>query len=497
MTPITARTSNVSTERKTISAADIAQKNHETVVAQRNSFAVQVEAMRNSTTWRIGQLFTSPLRLCLDLMPSRKLRLRCTGEITSKWPALIGHISVGNEYLFPAELTLKIGDRLYQERELEIERSERVKEKHTTVYDFSLGYPTNNGSFKLDEVEVLLDGKKLASSTFDGDELRTVSPIEIIQESILRIYGDLDSLKTRVQGGAPIALVSTFRPTNRSERALQFLLEKLRNAGFALMVIDTSDQPLSELNEADVVLHRRNIGWDFASWLACLASYSWIEETASRVLLINDSNYGPIGNFSYFLETHKPEDADVWGITDSEQISDHIQSYFLMFENSALKSKVLTTFSETYAFPLQKQDVIKSGEVGISKLINALDLRLRSVFPVVRLRQEFEDSFQARFEAVTAIGFHKILSDLGSAHLIPELQEMIVTGLLGRSSESLNPTHRYWDCLLKLGSPFVKRELILANPEGLKSVREFRRHITDPEILSIIDSELEDSISNF
>lgn len=102
--------------------------------------------------------------------------------------------------------------------------------------------------------------------------------------------------------------------------------------------------------------------------------------TVNRLALINDSCYltGSID----FIENENYKSYDVLGITDSMEISYHIQSYFLVFNTPEAISSVLNFFNNFHSLPknFTKVDLIKAWEVNISTILLNKGLKLETLF---------------------------------------------------------------------------------------------------------------------
>jgi lipopolysaccharide biosynthesis protein len=73
------------------------------------------------------------------------------------------------------------------------------------------------------------------------------------------------------------------------------------------------------------VLLRENSGLDFASWSAGFAKHAPM--MGARLLLANDSVYGPIGDLRHGLERLTCRPADFYGMVESVEIAPHLQSW--------------------------------------------------------------------------------------------------------------------------------------------------------------------------
>lgn len=221
-----------------------------------------------------------------------------------------------------------------------------------------------------------------------------------------------------------------FAHFDKDDRVDDYVLRYLRyikELNFLIVFISASRLPLCEVARVrcyclDVIL-RDNAGLDFGSWAQAFSKYGSVIE--GRLLLANDSVYGPVGSLSTALDRLTSRHADFYGLVESIEIAPHLQSWFLLFEPAVVRHPA---FKEIWSRPydtMTKSQIITQGELGLSR-----DL-IRAGF---------------RYEAL-------YLSSLA--------------GLFGRYFP-VNPMHFLWRQLLfEQGVPFLKVELLRDNPVDL------------------------------
>lgn len=164
----------------------------------------------------------------------------------------------------------------------------------------------------------------------------------------------------------------------------------------------------------DVVLVRHNEGYDFGSWQAGLAFCKPYLQHVSRLILTNDSCYGPLNPLHILFERLAGSRADVVGLTESTAIRSHLQSYFIAYGARVLHSALFWAFWEKIAIWPAKLDLVMAYEVGWSG----------------------------------------VLADAGFTQ-----EALFLAGQHG------NVTHTHWRELLEeLQFPFLKTELLRLNP---------------------------------
>jgi rhamnosyltransferase len=142
-----------------------------------------------------------------------------------------------------------------------------------------------------------------------------------------------------------------------------------------------------------------------------------------ELVLTNSSIIGPVTPLAEAFERMRGTDCDFWGMSDTLAIDYHIQSFFLVFRSSLLKSGQIERFFASVLPYRHKLQVIRSYELGLTQFL--LD--------------------QGFVPAALASVYDRRLR-LGSG----------------------NPSIRTPMTLLGLGVPYVKVELLRDNPERLR-----------------------------
>ena len=220
-----------------------------------------------------------------------------------------------------------------------------------------------------------------------------------------------------------------------------------------------------------VVICRENIGYDFYSWKVGIAS---IDLSAfDELLQINDSCYAPLFNFSHIFEKMDKVDCDFWGITKSYEISTHLQSFFVCYRKSVLENKEFQKFWINLDVIPDKMELIKSYEIGLSQLLLKNGFKMESFFktPFKSYCIKFPRNFVRRV--------------LGVKQMIRNPYQYI------RGFFVSNPTHYYYQEMLKQKIPLIKIELIRDNPlrmpiENLRLVSGINKELLE----QVVDHQL-------
>ena len=204
------------------------------------------------------------------------------------------------------------------------------------------------------------------------------------------------------------------------------------------------------------MLVRRNFGLDFAAWRAGLEHWRLPRADTRRLLLVNDSLVGPFAPLAPLLERFDFAAADIWAATDSLQRGWHLQSFYLAAGPRAMAHPAWAAFWRDVHPVRSKEWVIRQGELGFGRRMRAAGLRCQAVWPY--------EAVLARYHADHAGGDAE------------RIQRARVDGFLARGW-ALNPSADLWRQLLRLGFPFVKRELLGRNPARVADVADWPEEV--------------------
>jgi lipopolysaccharide biosynthesis protein len=230
-------------------------------------------------------------------------------------------------------------------------------------------------------------------------------------------------------------------------------IRQLADAGFRVTFVSNA-RKFNDSSAADVapfcrqVIWRRNVGYDFGAYKDGIGAIGDLGG-CDRLLLMNDSVYGPFWPFSGVFDEIDALRADFCGITDSWDKHYHVQSYFIVFFRNALSSGTFGRFWRHLPYVNSKSWVIRYGEIKLTQRLTQRKLRAAALCP---------------YWEVARVALKKLArpsSDLAPAH--KEFLESLRTQLVKGSP--LNPMHHFWEVLVTdFRCPFIKREVILSNP---------------------------------
>lgn len=209
-------------------------------------------------------------------------------------------------------------------------------------------------------------------------------------------------------------------------------LAAMRNDVSAIVFVTTAKLAGAEKEKIRPLAERwmevDNIGYDFFSWRTGILSVEGELGNYDELVLVNSSVIGPVFPLANVFGKMWRSAADFWGMTESLEITPHLQSYFLVFRKRLVGDPAFIDYWRNLLPLPDRQDVI-----------NEYELKLTAYFT--------ERGFKAdRFIQS---------SDIRRANL-----RYWFSGF----RPELNPTLMYPLELLKLKMPFVKIQLLRDNP---------------------------------
>ncbi len=274
----------------------------------------------------------------------------------------------------------------------------------------------------------------------------------------------------RLKGAKQLAIFAHYDEDAQVSPAALAYVEEIANLGFCVVFVSSSPE-LSDLARLALAPHigaliiRENVGHDFGAWRDGL---SFINDPTTRdaILLANDSVYGPFAGLSELIDQFDDR-ADVWGLTESFEISRHLQSYFLYFRSTALRSRAFGQFWTDFPISATRFEAILSGEIGLSRFFRKQGLRLRAIAGYRDVRQTFRRRNREMLIAASPPVQGQPRGRSETAYLVGE-------------GHTLNPTHYFWRELVnEFKLPFLKRDLVLRNPELIADADDARRKVED------------------
>ncbi len=218
------------------------------------------------------------------------------------------------------------------------------------------------------------------------------------------------------------------------------------------------------------LIHRNNYGLDMGGYKDGILDVLKTE-SPKQLIVCNDSVYGPLQPLAPLLEKARPEDADVWGMTESYEFLYHLQSYFLVFNQRAIENPAFRKYWQSVPYVDARGWLIHHGEIAISQHMLRAGAKLRAIFStdeiIVKLQHQLDTLMQA---------------DYGQEHVGHRIDRTLKfkQSLAGNVDigTPLNPTHFFWDVLIsEMRFPFLKRDLLQFNPARVPGLASWRRVI--------------------
>jgi hypothetical protein len=276
----------------------------------------------------------------------------------------------------------------------------------------------------------------------------------------------LDALKSKKK----LAIICAFTPDNDLYAYHHRLIDTLKSSGFAVMLGQSySDSGNASgaavsppISSADAFLVKDNLGYDFGTWLSCVVAVREHLGRLDELLLVNDSVFGPLSDFKKFSSKLDGCTADVLGVCDSYEHNYHLQSFFLLFRKSVLQSGFFESFVDDYSYSNEKDKVIRDGELALTPQLQQKGFQCDALYRYEDLAKSWLDRLPAYIAAVTQLpeNAEGVAKGASSA----EVEYLNNLGRHIRRGDPVNPTHYFWDILIELGCPFLKRELLFKNP---------------------------------
>jgi len=154
-------------------------------------------------------------------------------------------------------------------------------------------------------------------------------------------------------------------------------LKELKSQAQNIVVVFDNDLISGEREKlapfSDYVIVGRHSEYDFGSYKRGIAEARArnLLSDADELILCNDSCYGPIGSFAPMFKKMEARSLDFWGATDSQEVSYHLQSYWLVLSRRVFSSDIFQNFMNSIKKQKNVQQVILNYEIGLTKKLIA------------------------------------------------------------------------------------------------------------------------------
>jgi lipopolysaccharide biosynthesis protein len=156
-------------------------------------------------------------------------------------------------------------------------------------------------------------------------------------------------------------------------------LECLRRAGFDIVFVSNCAElkPAAKAAvaaQARLVLTRRNVGGYFGAYKDALAAIGDLGGI-DRLLLVNDSLYGPFWYLDDMLDRMAALRGQFWALTDNWQRAYHLETDFIMFGRQAVADPAFAQFWRDVRYVNSRSYEFRHYEVGLSQALLRAGLR--------------------------------------------------------------------------------------------------------------------------
>lgn len=179
-----------------------------------------------------------------------------------------------------------------------------------------------------------------------------------------------------------LAIMAHFDPRGRVAPHVRRQVEALAHAADRLIVVSTADlAPEDEhwLRANSELVRRLNYGYDFFSYRTGLLEAEDLRDY-DHVIVCNDSYVGPLVRYSDILAAMEARSVDFWGLTRTDRVAPHVQSFFVCFRQWVVRSRAFTNFWQRMTPLSDRAQVIRRYEVGLSQTLTGAGFAAGSYF---------------------------------------------------------------------------------------------------------------------
>ena len=304
-----------------------------------------------------------------------------------------------------------------------------------------------------------------------------------LDESVLSCFGN-----KQIPAGSRIAILCGYEKNTRLSASTESQIQLLKSHGFFVvyvLAVDKHGGPrLLSATQADLVVVRKNAGYDFGSWACGLYTLRQLGLVdCESLLLMNDSILwtGQPLEARYLTLQHDGVQYDVVGAVESYESTRHLQSYYLLFSPAVLAGGHLDAYL-LYGGPLlsKKEEVIVNFELRSTSFFEERGLRTYTINDYESLAQEFLSQCDERIAADCNI-------DPSDGDL--SYDERLLAGWYHNVhvGKTVNPSHVFWDAILRRGFPFIKKELLFKNPANIPYYEHIQGQLTPASLEAVRD----------
>ena len=155
-----------------------------------------------------------------------------------------------------------------------------------------------------------------------------------------------------------------------------------------IVFVSNSNLEKSDLDKLSKITEnvylRENTGFDFGGWKFGLEKFGYENlKKYNQVALINNSTFPPVFDLKSVFNKMESKNLDFWGITlfpelkdgkylSSKGINEHLQSYFIVFENNIVSSGAIKKFFDNLKETNTFKNAVKNGEVKLTSFMKKM-----------------------------------------------------------------------------------------------------------------------------
>ena len=260
-----------------------------------------------------------------------------------------------------------------------------------------------------------------------------------------------------------------FNKYDKISSHVYYQLEQIRPLFSKLIFVTNSqlsDKHIDNLTKKGLInefIQRQNYGYDFAAWKdgLFLEGLDNLNQYDS-VTVMNDTCFGPLWDLEpYYKNFEENPEVDFWGMTNHAEVKghnlyipEHLQSYFISFKKSLVKSEVFKNFWSSVESHTDVQKVIDEYETQYTKIFTKAGFHYTAVLDTVPIHQDyFHRNFTIHYPQVLLdyrVPFIKIKTFDLSQHLSPytlraveEKSDYPVSLIESHMTSISNPTPTY------------------------------------------------------
>lgn len=130
------------------------------------------------------------------------------------------------------------------------------------------------------------------------------------------------------------------------------------------------------------IIIKKNEGYDFGAWKTGMDAIRGDLDQYDKLILCNDSVYGPFYPLDDFFDKMDTNQYDVFAMTQSHDIIEHNQSYFTAYGKKAFSTELFKEFWENMVIYDDKKSLILSHEIIFSNSLIQSDFNVGSYMPL-------------------------------------------------------------------------------------------------------------------